>query len=61
MQVAVEDGFPPATVDELRGRGHQIVSVDDYSAFGACQAIWRLEDGYLAVSDPRKDGQAVGF
>ena len=61
MHVAVEDGFPPATVDELRGRGHQIVSVDDYSAFGACQAIWRLEDGYLAVSDPRKDGQAVGF
>ena len=61
MQVAVEDGFPPVTVDELRGRGHEIVSVSDYSAFGACQAIWRLDDGYLAVSDPRKDGQAVGF
>jgi len=61
MQVAVEDGFPPATIDELRRLGHEIVSVGDYSAFGACQAIWRIEDGYLAVSDPRKDGQAVGF
>jgi len=23
--------------------------------------IYKLEDGYLAASDPRKDGQAVGF
>jgi gamma-glutamyltranspeptidase/glutathione hydrolase len=61
LQVGVEDGFPPDTVEELRRLGHEIVSVGDYSAFGACQAIWRLDDGYLAVSDPRKDGQAVGF
>jgi gamma-glutamyltranspeptidase/glutathione hydrolase len=61
LQVGLEDSFPSETVDELRGRGHEIVSVGDYSAFGACQAIWRLDDGYLAVSDPRKDGQAVGF
>ena len=27
----------------------------------ACQAIWRLPDGYLAASDPRRDGQAAGF
>ena len=33
----------------------------DYNQFGSCQAIWRLEDGYLAASDPRRDGQAVGF
>jgi gamma-glutamyltranspeptidase/glutathione hydrolase len=36
-------------------------TVDDYNQFGSCQAIWRLDDGYVAASDPRRDGQAVGF
>jgi gamma-glutamyltranspeptidase/glutathione hydrolase len=35
--------------------------VDDYNQFGSCQAIWRLQDGWVAASDPRRDGQAVGF
>jgi gamma-glutamyltranspeptidase / glutathione hydrolase len=61
LQVAVEHGFPPATLEGLRQRGHEVVAVDDYNQFGSCQAIWRLEDGYLAASDPRRDGQAVGF
>jgi len=61
LQVTVEDGFPADTLNELRGRGHDLVSVGDYNAFGACQAIWRMEDGYLGVSDPRRDGQAAGF
>jgi gamma-glutamyltranspeptidase/glutathione hydrolase len=61
MKVSVEDGFPQATVDELRRRGHDLVVVDDYNQFGSCQAIWRLPDGYLGASDPRRDGQAVGF
>jgi gamma-glutamyltranspeptidase / glutathione hydrolase len=61
LQVTVEDGFPADTLNDLRGRGHDLVSVGDYNAFGACQAIWRMEDGYLGVSDPRRDGQAAGF
>jgi gamma-glutamyltranspeptidase / glutathione hydrolase len=61
LQVTVEDGLPADTLNELRGRGHDLVSVGDYNAFGACQAIWRMEDGYLGVSDPRRDGQAAGF
>ena len=61
MQVSLEDGFPRATVEELRRRGHDLVVVDDYNQFGSCQAIWRLPDGYLAASDPRRDGQAAGF
>jgi gamma-glutamyltranspeptidase/glutathione hydrolase len=61
MQVSCEKGFPPTTLDELRRRGHDLVAVDDYNQFGSCQAIWRLDDGYLAVSDPRRDGQASGF
>jgi gamma-glutamyltranspeptidase/glutathione hydrolase len=60
-QVCCERGFPPSTLDELARRGHQLVATDDYNQFGSCQAIWRLDDGYLAVSDPRRDGQAVGF
>lgn len=61
VQVACEKGFPPATLDELRRRGHDLLAVDDYNAFGSCQAIWRLKQGYLAASDPRRDGQAVAF
>jgi gamma-glutamyltranspeptidase/glutathione hydrolase len=61
MQVSVEDGFPQETIDGLRRRGHDLVVVDDYNQFGSCQAIWRLPDGYLGASDPRRDGQAAGF
>jgi gamma-glutamyltranspeptidase/glutathione hydrolase len=61
-QVCCEQGgFPPATLDELQRRGHDLLIIDDYIQFGSCQAIWRLDDGYLAVSDPRRDGQAAGF
>jgi len=60
--VSVEEGrFPPATLEELQRRGHRIVNVDDYNQFGSAQLIWKLDGGYLAASDPRRDGQAVGF
>jgi gamma-glutamyltranspeptidase/glutathione hydrolase len=61
MQVSCEKGFPDSTLDELRRRGHDLVAVDDYNQFGSCQAIWRLEGGYFAASDPRRDGQAAAF
>ncbi|WP_082929742.1 gamma-glutamyltransferase family protein [Mycobacterium sp. 1164966.3] len=61
LQVAYEKGFATATSDELCRRGHDLVAVDDYNQFGSCQAIWRLDDGYFAASDPRRDGQAAGF
>ncbi len=60
-QVSCEPGFPQSTLDELRQRGHDLIAVDDHNQFGSCQAIWRLDGGYLAVSDPRRDGQAAGF
>lgn len=60
-QVSCENGFPQSTLDELQRRGHDLVAVDDYNQFGSCQAIWRLDDGYLAASDPRRDGQAAAF
>jgi gamma-glutamyltranspeptidase/glutathione hydrolase len=62
IDVSVEDGgFPDATLEELKRRGHRLVHVDDYNQFGCAQLIWKTEGGYIAASDPRRDGQAVGF
>jgi gamma-glutamyltranspeptidase/glutathione hydrolase len=62
LSVSVEDRMPAGIVEGLKRMGHKIVTVDDYNQFGSCQAIWRLEGGgYLAASDPRRDGQAAGF
>jgi gamma-glutamyltranspeptidase/glutathione hydrolase len=62
MDVSVEDGgFPNATLEELQRRGHRIVNIDDYNQFGSAQLIWKLDGGYFVASDPRRDGQAVGF
>ena len=60
--VSMEDGrFSPEVVAELERRGHRIVNVDDYNQFGCAQLIWKLDGGYYTASDPRRDGQAVGF
>ncbi|MBS9532490.1 gamma-glutamyltransferase family protein [Mycobacterium sp. M1] len=61
LDVNCENGFPAATLDGLRDRGHRVTVPDHHEEFGSCQAIWRLGDGYLGVSDPRRDGQAAGF
>ena len=66
LSVNVEPSMPAATVDELRARGHAIESFSDsYQDFGAGQFIWRLGDpavqGYVAASDPRRDGLVAGF
>ncbi|HEX7322466.1 MAG TPA: gamma-glutamyltransferase, partial [Mycobacterium sp.] len=61
LDINCENGFPGETLDELHRRGHRLAVADHYEQFGSCQAIWRLDDGYLAASDPRRDGQAVGF
>lgn len=62
LDVSVEEGrFPSGTLEELVRRGHRIVNVDDYNQFGSAQLIWKLDGGYFAASDPRRDGQAVGF
>lgn len=62
----IESTMDPAVVAGLKARGHQLKSVDDpYMDFGSGQFIWRLsedaEHGYVAASDSRRDGQAVGF
>lgn len=63
LGVACEADTDPATLAALSERGHAIVTEAPDSAFGfgGAQLVHRLEDGYAAGSDPRKDGAAVGF
>jgi gamma-glutamyltranspeptidase/glutathione hydrolase len=63
MDVSVESALPASTKEELLRRGHKIVTQpDDYNQFGSGQMIWKMDEGgYFAASDPRRDGQAVGF
>ena len=65
-EINVEASMDPATVASLQARGHHVEVINDsYQDFGAGQFIWRLGDpageGYVAASDPRRDGQAVAF
>ena len=64
LELNVESAMNPATVQGLVERGHRLEVIEDsYQDFGAGQFIWRLGDpateGYVAASDPRRDGQAV--
>jgi gamma-glutamyltranspeptidase/glutathione hydrolase len=66
LSINAEASMASDTVQGLQGLGHQLeVIKDSYQDFGAGQFIWRMGDpaveGYLAASDPRRDGQAVGF
>jgi gamma-glutamyltranspeptidase/glutathione hydrolase len=60
LEVLIERGFAPDVLDDLRSRGHELKLADPES-FGGAQLIYRIEDGYVAGSDHRKDGCAVGF
>jgi gamma-glutamyltranspeptidase/glutathione hydrolase len=64
--INVEAHMNAQTVQALSQRGHQMDVINDsYQDFGAGQFIWRMGDpkvqGYVAASDARRDGQAVGF
>ena len=66
LSINVEPSMAPQTIDGLRALGHQIGDIhDSYQDFGAGQFIWRLGDpaveGYVAASDPRRDGAAAGW
>src|SRR5207247_4189474 len=62
MDVSVEeDGFPAATLEEEQRGGHPSLSDDDCNAYGRAQVLWPLDGRFLVASDPRRDGQAVGF
>jgi len=54
--------YAPGVLDDLKARGHRIVDPEAAMfGFGGAQLIWRLDDGYCAGSDHRKDGHAIGY
>ena len=66
LEINVEATMDRATAQGLAERGHRVGVMDDsYQDFGAGQFIWRLGDpaveGYVAASDPRRDGQAAAY
>ncbi|HUJ25590.1 MAG TPA: gamma-glutamyltransferase, partial [Myxococcales bacterium] len=62
MEINVEPEYPRATLEELARRGHRITELPEgYMDFGCGQLIYRLDDGYAAASDARRDSLAVGF
>ena len=66
LEINVEAAMDKGTVQGLQARGHKVEVINDsYQDFGAGQFIWRAGDpkveGYVAASDPRRDGLAAGF
>ncbi len=61
-QVAVEHALSPQVVAELARRGHEVRHTERWNMeFGSAQLVYRVDGGYVAASDPRRDGQAAGF
>jgi gamma-glutamyltranspeptidase/glutathione hydrolase len=60
MKVSLEAAVSDSVRAALASMGH-VVSEGPGSMMGGSQAIIRLEHGYAAGSDPRKDGEAVGY
>jgi gamma-glutamyltranspeptidase/glutathione hydrolase len=58
--VWIEPEMAKATQAGLRARGHKL-SEEPSLHFGAAQTILCVENGYLAASESRRDGCAVGF
>jgi gamma-glutamyltranspeptidase/glutathione hydrolase len=61
-KLLIEQSYGEAVLKDLADRGHDVeVAPHGSHSFGAAQLIRRLEFGYAAASEPRRDGQAVGF
>jgi gamma-glutamyltranspeptidase/glutathione hydrolase len=60
--VQVEPTVAPEIVEALRRRGHEVIVDDEIDFVGRGQIIWRLPSGvYVAGSEPRADGWALGY
>lgn len=62
-RVLLEAHTPQAVIDSLKACGQPVeLQPQDSLEFGAAQVVLRqAHGGYIAASDPRRDGQAVGF
>lgn len=62
MAVDIERTMAADVVTGLAERGHVLnTNTESTQHFGSGQFVWRTADGYIAASDSRRDGQAVGF
>jgi gamma-glutamyltranspeptidase / glutathione hydrolase len=66
LEVDAENTMNPKVVEQLKAMGHNMIRTEDsYMDFGSGQFIWKQsqtqDDGYIAASDSRRDGCAVGF
>jgi gamma-glutamyltranspeptidase/glutathione hydrolase len=66
LKIDCEYTTAPALTEGLRALGHHLEPTpDSYMDFGSGQFIWRMsddpEDGYVAASDSRREGQVAGF
>jgi gamma-glutamyltranspeptidase/glutathione hydrolase len=62
ISVDLEVGATVKLREDLAAMGHEFAAIpDSYMDFGAGQFILRAEGGYVAASDPRRDGQAAGY
>lgn len=60
-RLSLESGFGTEVREGLIKRGHLLTGGAPTPVYGGAQLIYILSDGYCAASDPRKDGQAVGY
>jgi gamma-glutamyltranspeptidase/glutathione hydrolase len=62
LKVSFERETPEHLLQALAARGHQVEIGHKRGDFGRGQIIWRLDEGvYVAGSDKRSDGAAVGW
>ena len=62
LDAVAEPQAPAELLEGLRARGHRLKTEADPSGFGRGQIILRSESGaYIAGSEPRADGCAVGY
>ncbi|HSZ51831.1 MAG TPA: gamma-glutamyltransferase family protein [Caulobacteraceae bacterium] len=61
--LAVEPEMDERAVETLRTLGHEVTLENDKEAFnfGGAQIVLKTDAGYVAGSDPRKDGMAIGL
>jgi gamma-glutamyltranspeptidase/glutathione hydrolase len=66
LNVDFESTMARSLVADLTALGHRFEpTADAYMDYGSGQFIWKisddLDDGYVAASDSRRDGQAAGY